>query len=94
MGGVLLKLLALIQVPYIISMVHSGALRGAGDTKGPFYITLLSMWGVRVLGATICVRLLGLGIYSVIVCMDIDNVLRMFLFRHRFNRGEWKMHHM
>ena len=94
MGGVLLKLLALIQVPYIISMVHSGALRGAGDTKGPFYITLLSMWGVRVLGATICVRLLGLGIYSVIVCMDIDNVLRMFLFRHRLNRGEWKMHHM
>lgn len=89
-GGELVKLLAVIQIPYMISMIHSGALRGAGDTKGPFYITLVSMWGVRVLGATICIRIIGLGIHRVILCMDADNVVRMLLFWKRFKDGKWK----
>ncbi len=90
LGSVLLRILAVIQVPYIISMIDSGALRGAGDTKVLFYITLLSMWGVRVLGATICVRFLHLGVPSVIVCMDLDNIVRMICFRIRFKQGKWK----
>ncbi len=89
-GSELVKLLALIQVPYMISMIHSGALRGAGDTKVPFYMTLFSMWCVRVLGATIFIRVLGLGIHWVIVAMNTDNVVRMFLFWKRYKTGEWK----
>ena len=93
-GGQLVKLLAIIQAPFIVSMIHSGALRGAGDTKGPFYITLVSMWGVRVLGALLCVKVFGFGIHSVIICMNTDNIVRTVLFRKRFNRGEWKSRHM
>ncbi len=92
-GSQLIKLLALIQVPYMISMIHSGALRGAGDTKGPFYITLFSMWGVRVLSATVCVRILHMGIHAVILCMDTDNIVRMLLFWRRFKQGKWKETH-
>jgi len=89
-GSELIKLLAVIEVPYIISMIHSGALRGAGDTKGPFYITLASMWGVRVLGATILIRVMGLGIHFVIVAMNTDNIVRMILFWLRYRKGNWK----
>lgn len=89
-GSELVKLLAIIQVPYIISQIHAGALRGAGDTKVPFYLTLFSMWGVRVLGATVFVRFLGLGIHWVIVAMNADNILRMVLFWIRYKQGEWK----
>ncbi len=89
-GSELVKLLATIQVPYMISMIHSGALRGAGDTKVPFYMTLFSMWCVRVLGATIFIRVLGLSIHWVIVAMNSDNIVRMLLFWSRFKKGEWK----
>ena len=59
LGGTLLKILAFIQVPQMLAMVLSGTLRGAGDTKSPFIITLCSMWGVRIFGSFILVRVLG-----------------------------------
>ena len=89
-GGELVKLLALIQVPYIISQIHSGALRGAGETKSLFLITLVSMWGVRVLGATLFVRVLGWGIHWVVIAMDTDNIVRMVLYWIRYKRDDWK----
>ncbi len=89
-GGELVKLLALIQVPYIISQIHSGALRGAGETKSLFIITLISMWGVRVLGATLFIRVLGWGIHWVIVAMDTDNIVRMVLYYLRYRKDDWK----
>ena len=89
-GGELVKLLALIQVPYIISQIHSGALRGAGETKSLFVITLISMWGVRVLGATLFVRVLGWGIHWVVIAMDTDNIVRMVLYWFRYKRDDWK----
>lgn len=92
-GSQLVKLLATIQVPYMISMIHSGALRGAGDTRGPFIITLFSMWGVRVLSAAVCVKVLHFGIHSVILCMNTDNIVRMVLFWKRFKDGKWKNTH-
>ncbi len=89
-GSELVKLLAIIQVPYIISQIHSGALRGAGETKSLFIITLISMWGVRVLGATLLVRILGWGIHWVVVAMDTDNIVRMVLYWIRYKRDDWK----
>ena len=89
-GSELVRLLATIQIPYIISQIHSGALRGAGDTKVPFYLTLRSMWGVRVVGATIFIRFLGLSVHWVIVAMTTDNVVRMILFWLRYKAGAWK----
>lgn len=89
-AGVLLRILATIEIPYLIALVHAGALRGAGDTRSVFVITLISMWGVRVLGAVACVHLLGLGVYSVCVCMCTDNVTRMLMFAWKYHRGEWK----
>ena len=89
-GSQLVKLLATIQIPCVISDIYAGALRGAGDTKVPFYITLVSMWGVRVVGATIFIRVIGLGIHWVIVAMNTDNIVRMILFGMRYKTGEWK----
>ena len=89
-GGELVKLLALIQVPYIISQIHSGALRGAGETKSLFIITLISMWGVRVVGAFVFIRVLHLGIHWVIVAMDADNIVRMILYWLRYRQDDWK----
>ena len=89
-GGVLLKILAIIQIPQMISFCTNGALQGAGDTKTPLYISLISVWGVRVLGCVIFVRLLGFGLYTVCICMCTDNVVRCLLGLLAYKRGKWK----
>lgn len=89
MGSTLLKILAVIQIPQMIAMVYSGALKGAGDTKSPFLIALVSMWGVRIVGTVICVRILGLDLTSVCVCMCSDNVVRWLLFHRQYRRESW-----
>jgi len=89
-GADLLKVLALIQIPQMIAMVYSGALRGAGDTKSPFYIALISMWGVRVTGVLLCTRVFHLGLTAVCISMCIDNVVRFLLFTMRYKKESWK----
>lgn len=44
----LLLIAAIIQIPFAISIVVRGAMRGAGDTKGVLRITWLSTWGIRL----------------------------------------------
>ncbi len=92
MGSVLLKILAIIQIPQMIAMVYSGALKGAGDTKSPFIIALISMWGVRILGILIAIHVFHLGITAICICMCTDNVVRCLLFMTTYKREKWKKH--
>ena len=89
-GSVLLKILAVIQIPQMMSSVYSGAVKGAGDSTTPFLIALASMWGVRLLGVVFCVHVLGMGLYAVCVCTCVDNVVRFSLFHHTYHKGTWR----
>ena len=89
LGGQLLKILAFIQVPQMLAMVYSGALKGAGDTKSPFLITLFSMWGVRILGSVLVVRVFHKDLRWVCAAMCLDNIVRFFLYLYRYLQGKW-----
>lgn len=89
LGGRLLRILAFIQVPQMLAMVFSGALRGAGDTRSPFLITLSSMWGIRILGSVLAVKLLHKDLPWVCVIMCTDNIVRFFLYLWRYRQGKW-----
>lgn len=89
-GSVLLKILASVQITQTIAFCTNGALQGAGDTKTPLYIAAISMWGIRILGVLLCVRVLGLGLYSVCVCMCVDNFMRFILVVRAYRKGKWK----
>ena len=89
-GSVLLKILAVIQVPQTITFCLNGAMQGAGDTKSPLISTMISMWCVRVLGVTLAVRVFGLGLYSVCVAMCSDNCVRCILSYAFYKKGAWK----
>lgn len=71
------------------AMVYSGALKGAGDTRSPFLITLCSMWGVRILGSFILIRLLHKDLPWMCAAMCLDNVVRFFLYLHCYRKGKW-----
>lgn len=48
LGAMCLRLAAIEQIPMAISMVLGGSLKGAGDTKTPFGVALITNWLIRL----------------------------------------------
>ena len=82
-----LRVVAFSEPLFAVSIVVIGALRGAGDSKGPFLLNLCSMWGVRVLAVLLYTRRFGLmGIWGT---MTAELVFRGLIFLARLLRGRW-----
>lgn len=90
LGAACLRIIAFSQPFFAVSMTITGILRGAGDTKVPFYVILVSMWGVRVGLAYVLVLMMGMGLQALWLCMCFDFVLRSVLFTYRYKSGRWK----
>lgn len=85
-----LQIVAFLEPPQSGAQVFAGALRGAGDTMWPMLITMAGMWGIRALGAFVCIRFLGLGLPAACTCMVIESFVRLVLFFLRYRTGKWK----
>jgi len=83
-GSVFLRLVAFAQVPLAISFVYAGSLRGTGDTHYVFLVTLVAMWGIRVLLAYIAAVPLHLSLYAVWSVFLIDWFFRAAAFAWRY----------
>jgi putative MATE family efflux protein len=90
LGSVCLRISALGQIPMATFMVVSGGLRGAGDTRFIFYVTLISTWVIRIFFSYFIVIKLGLGLFAAWWAMVLDWSIRGFLVLWRFKQGEWK----
>ena len=82
-----LRIELLAEPLYGVSIVASGALRGAGDTLIPSLLNLLSIWGVRLTLSVILVQTMGL--YGVWLAMCIELCVRGLLLLYRQQRGKW-----
>ena len=89
LGSRVLRMVALSEPFYGVSIVIEGMLQGAGRTKAPFVFNLTGMWGVRIVGTFLCTRLLGLGLVSAWGCMIGHNMLLFALFLLYYLRGNW-----
>ena len=90
LAGTVLRMVALSEPFYGISIVTEGMLQGAGETKMPFVFSVLCMWGVRIMGTYLCFRILGFGLVSAWGCMIANNMLLLVLFRLYFRFGKWR----
>ncbi len=88
-GASLIRICALEQPFMALNQVGAGALRGAGDTKMPFYVSLIGMWGVRLALAWLLAIRLGLGVNGAWIAMVADLAVRGTLMGLRFARGKW-----
>lgn len=75
-GAEMLKLVAFSEPFFGLMVVMEGIYYGLGRTKYTFWVTTLSMWGVRILFTWICVELWSLGLTEVWYCMIADNVCK------------------
>ncbi len=87
LGADMLRIVAIAQPFFGLTISISGSLRGAGDTKGPFLISLISMWGVRVLLSVILAPSFGLA--GVWIAMTLELSVRGILFLIRLEKKKW-----
>lgn len=90
LGAPALKVEALAQPFFALSIVASGALSGAGDTRTPMIIGLSCMWGVRLSVAALCIYGLGMGLTGAWVGMATDLTVRGILTSLRFKSSRWE----
>lgn len=85
-----LRVGAIEQIPIAIAMSISGALKGAGDTRGPFKISLVTNLGVRLPLIFIIVFILKWNIVYVWWATAIQFIVEAILMTIRYKKGRWK----
>lgn len=91
--GQIYMLLAIAFVPMALlwstSNVLPNVLRAAGDVNFTSYVSLITMWLIRV-GCSYAVSMkLGFGIESVWICMGVEWLIRSVIFIVRFHSDRW-----
>ncbi len=89
LGSTVLRMVALSEPFYGVSIILEGVMLGVGNTKTPLVFNIIGMWGVRILGTFICTGVLGMGLTSAWACMIAHNILLFVLFLIYYKRGTW-----
>ena len=89
LGSTVLRMVALSEPFYGVSIIIEGMLQGVGKTVTPFIFNIIGMWGIRIVGTFICTQLLGYGLVSAWACMIGHNLLLFVLFVIHYLRGRW-----
>lgn len=89
LGATVLRMVAVSEPFYGVSIILEGVLQGTGDTVTPFAFNIIGMWGVRILGTFICTRLMHLGLVAAWACMIAHNLLVFALLLTHYLRGKW-----
>lgn len=71
------------------SNVLPSVLRAAGDVNFTSYVSLITMWVVRVGMGYVVSMVLGAGIAGVWICMGIEWAVRTVIFAWRFHKDVW-----
>lgn len=89
-GSSVLRIVAISEPMFGALIILEGVFNGIGDTKTPVILSIISMWGVRILSTFICINVFKLGLNAVWICMVADNMFRFVVLFTRFIMGSWK----
>lgn len=86
----MLKIVSVSEPFFALSIIYTGALRGARDVRFPMIVGLIAMWGVRIPLAPLLVFGLDLGLAGVWIAMAADLILRGILCTLRWRGTRWE----
>ena len=89
LGSMVLRMVAVSEPFYGVSIIIEGMMQGVGKTMMPFICNIIGMWGVRIVGTWICTQQLNLGLVSAWACMIGHNLLLFLLFTLWYRSGRW-----
>ncbi|MGL4641804.1 MAG: MATE family efflux transporter, partial [Cetobacterium sp.] len=90
MASSALRIVSIAQPILAVSMVLSGALRGAGDTKSVLWITSLGMFLIRIPMTYLFLYVFNFGLNGAWMVMIIDLTYRGIACLYRFRQGKWR----
>jgi len=87
------KLLVWLNAAFMIvwsaSWVLPAGFKGARDARYAMWVSLLSMWGGRIVVGYLLGITLGLGVVGIWLGMTVDWIIRGCCFYRRLNSGRW-----
>ena len=89
LGSRVLRMVAVSEPFYGVSIIVEGMMQGVGKTRIPFTYNIIGMWGVRIIGTYICTQTFSLGLVSAWGCMIAHNMLLFALFLFTYLQGKW-----
>ena len=75
---------------YGIGMVMIQALNGAGDTKTPTRINLLSFWAFQIPLAYLLVKVFNMGVVGAFIAIPVAETFLALAAWYYFKKGKWK----
>ncbi len=88
-GSHLLKIVAVCEPFFGLSMMVFGILRGCGDTKRPFIISIIGMWVIRLPLAYYFVFHTQFGLNGAWIAMTLDLIVRGVISYGIFKKGNF-----
>ncbi|MCL1795603.1 MAG: MATE family efflux transporter, partial [Clostridia bacterium] len=89
LAGSVMLMVAAFQPMQTSSVVISGALRGAGDTKYVAVVMLLCAALIRPTLTYIGIHFIGMGLFGAWSASLVDLAIRITAVYRRFNSGKW-----
>ena len=89
LGATVLRMVAVSEPFYGVSIIIEGMMQGMGNTVLPFIFGITGMWGIRIVGTFICTRFLGMGLVSAWACMIGHNMVLFVMFLVCYLTGKW-----
>lgn len=89
LGAKMLRIEAFAEPLVAVGNVLAGVLRGAGDTRWPFYISVVGMWLIRLPLAFVLIHFFAWDLTAVWLGMALDWVVRGIISYVRFRRRKW-----
>ena len=75
LGTTVLRMVAVSEPFYGVSIIIEGMMQGMGNTVVPFACNIAGMWGIRIVGTYICTQLYSMGLISAWACMIGHNLM-------------------
>lgn len=89
LASICIRIAAFEQIPIAVGMALSGVLKGAGDTKGPYRISLITNFLVRLPLIFAIVFLIEGHIAYVWIATTLQYVVEATLMIYRYRAGQW-----
>lgn len=89
LGITVLRMVALSEPFYGVSIIIEGMMQGMGKTVMPFIASISGMWCIRIVGTFICTQILDYGLVSAWACMILHNVSLFAIFLIYYLSGRW-----
>ena len=89
LGAIVLRMVAVSEPFYGVSIIIEGMMQGMGNTLMPFVFSISGMWGIRIIGTFVCTQIFHMGLISAWACMIAHNLILFVMFLLCYLTGKW-----